>query len=302
MSNKGPRVFEAKQAEREQVPLLLGLVGPSGGGKTYSALRLAKGIQQIVGGKIFGIDTEARRMLHYADQFDFQHVEFGEPFGSLDYLEALRYCEAQGAGVIIVDSMSHEHEGPGGLLEQHEAETTRISKGDENRREAVKMLAWAKPKAARRRLINSILQMHVPAMIFCFRAKEKVLMQKGKDPQNLGWMPIAGEEFIYEMTANALLLPTANGCPTWNPTEKGEKQMVKLPGQFSKLTGQLDEDMGRTMALWASGAEGKLRRAHRDGKMAEVWQSLSPQLKRALTPLKDELKAQQPDHQPEPQP
>ena len=111
------RTFEAHQAVRDFVPLLIGLMGPSGSGKTYSALRLATGIQEVTGGDIYALDTEARRMLHYADRFRFQHVPFAAPFGSLDYLAALRFCVGQGGKTIIVDSMSHEHEGPGGLLD-----------------------------------------------------------------------------------------------------------------------------------------------------------------------------------------
>ena len=97
------RSFETKPAVRESVPLLVGLTGPSGCGKTYSALRLATGIQSVTGGEIAVIDTEARRALHYADYFNFQHLEFREPFGSVDYLEALRHCHAQGAKVIVVE-------------------------------------------------------------------------------------------------------------------------------------------------------------------------------------------------------
>ena len=80
------RVFEDRPATRERTPLLVGLVGPSGSGKTYSALRLATGFQRVTGGDIYFIDTEARRALHYADSFNFRHLPFGAPFGSLDYL------------------------------------------------------------------------------------------------------------------------------------------------------------------------------------------------------------------------
>lgn len=98
------RTFEDKPAARERVPLLIGLMGPSGGGKTYSALRLATGIQRVSGGEIFVVDTEARRALHYADRFRFRHLAFAPPFGSLDYLAAIEHCAKKGAGVVIVDS------------------------------------------------------------------------------------------------------------------------------------------------------------------------------------------------------
>ncbi len=102
--NAPARTFTAVPAVRESVPLLVGLMGPSGSGKTFSALRLATGIQSVAGGDIYGIDSEARRMLHYADRFKFKHIQFDAPFGSLDYLAAIRYCASQGAKVIIINA------------------------------------------------------------------------------------------------------------------------------------------------------------------------------------------------------
>lgn len=252
------RKFEDKPAVRERVPLLVGLVGPSGGGKTFSALRLATGIQKATGGEIHFIDTEARRALHYADRFKFRHLAFGAPFSPLDYLAAIEHCVKKGAKTIVVDSMSHEHEGPGGVLEWHEAEHKKKGGG-----ENTKFAAWAIPKAARRRLINSILQMEAN-FIFCFRAKEKIKLATkaeraaGEDAiKPLGFMPIAGEEFVFEMTVNALLLPGAGGVPTWRPTGLGEGHMVKLPEQFRKLflakDQPLSEELGEQMAIWAAG-------------------------------------------------
>lgn len=252
------RTFVAKPAVRESVPLLVGLTGPSGGGKTFSALRLATGMQEVIGGEIFGIDTEARRMLHYADRFKFQHVKFDAPFGSLDYLNAIRTCVEAGGRIIIVDSMSHEHESPGGLLDLHERELERLAGNDYEKRERVKMLAWQKPKAHRRLLINGLLQL-TANFIFCFRAKETVRPMKvgGKTqivPQ--GFLPIAGEEFVFEMTINCLLLPGAGGVPTWQSDEPGERRMIKPAEQFKELFAErkpLDESIGRALAQWARG-------------------------------------------------
>jgi ABC-type oligopeptide transport system ATPase subunit len=253
------RTFEDKVAVRERVPLLVGLVGPSGGGKTYSALRLATGFQRVTGGDIHFIDTEARRGLHYADRFKFRHVVFGAPFGSLDYLAAIDYCVSKGAKTIIVDSMSHEHEGPGGLLEVHTAETTRLAKAWGVKESVAQLSAWAKPKADRRRMINSVLQ-YPCNFIFCFRAKDKLKIKKGEDPQQMGFMPIAGEEFVFEMMINALLLPGARGVPAWSNLEMGERRMCKLPEQFRDyLLGEaqadhpLTEDAGEVIAKWSEG-------------------------------------------------
>ncbi len=255
------RVFEDRPAVREATPLMVGLVGPSSSGKTFSALRLATGFQRVGGGDIHVIDTESRRALHYADKFKFRHLPFGAPFDPLSYRDAINHCIARGAKTVIVDSMSHEHEGPGGVLEMHAAEMTRLAKawnlraGSEDK---AQMSAWIKPKQERRRMINSILQ--IPAnFIFCFRAKEKLKIVKGKDPEERGFMPQAGEEFVYEMVLKCLLLPGANGVPTWQSDYPGEKMMIKLPEQFRTLfanSPQLSEDIGQKLAEWAAGAPG----------------------------------------------
>jgi hypothetical protein len=260
---KKERSFAVAEAKREHTPLLIGLMGPSGGGKTFSALRLAKGIQSVVGGDIYGIDTESRRMLHYADMFKFKHIDFKEPFGALDYLAALEFSVKDGAKTIIVDSLSHEHEGPGGLIDLHDQEVDRLSGGEAWKRDKVNMLAWSEPKKRRRALINGILRLDAN-FIFCFRAKNtaKPIKVDGKtEVEQLGFMPIAGEEFVFEMTLNCLLLPAANGVPTWASDEIGEKTMIKLPEQFKNwlggYEGPLDEKIGAGLARWAAGVEKK---------------------------------------------
>jgi ABC-type dipeptide/oligopeptide/nickel transport system ATPase subunit len=262
------RQFQIAPGVRKQVPLWWGLYGPSGGGKTFTALRLAKGIQQVQGGPVYGVDTEAGRMLHYADQFDFMHIPFGEPYGSLDYLAviraALKHNTTGKRPTVIIDSMSHEHEGPGGMLELHDQTATRMAtydgKFDAKKYERVKMLAWADPKAKRRALINGMLNVEAN-FILCFRAKESsVPVQKQEEGTNgrtytktevvhQGFVPIGGDDFIYECTAAALLMPGAKGVPTWHSQLVGEARMIKLPEQFKDLPdlGQkpLDESVGR---------------------------------------------------------
>jgi hypothetical protein len=256
MSDRKPREFKDSPAVRARVPILLGITGASSSGKTYSALRLATGIQRVTGGEIFFVDTEASRALHYASNFKFRHVPFAAPFSSLDYLDVLRDCSKKGAAITIVDSFSHEHEGEGGYLEFHDSEVDRLATLWKTNTYKTQIPAWGEPAKRRRKLINGMLQLN-SNFIFCFRAKEKLKIKTGEDPVNLGWMPIGGDEFIYELLANALLMPGANGVPTWNPQEPGEKKMVKNPEMFRRLfaanKGPLDENMGEQIALWASG-------------------------------------------------
>jgi len=250
------RTFVDSVAVRKHVPLLLGLVGPSGGGKTFSALRLATGIQRLTGGDIVFVDTESSRALHYADNFKFRHVPFGAPFGPLDYVEVIDFCVERGASVVIIDSISHEWEGPGGVLEAHDRECERLMKAwKTTNRDKVQLAAWVKPKQEHRRMINTMLQLPCH-FIFCFRAKKKLKVIRGQDPVELGWMPITSGDLIYEFAANILLPPGACGVPEWAPPEIGEREMVKRPGWATDIlrTGrQLDESVGQELATWAAG-------------------------------------------------
>jgi len=250
------RKFEDKPAVRAEVPLLVGLVGPSSSGKTVSALRLATGMQRVTGGDIHLIDTEGKRSLHYAEHFKFRHIIFDAPFSPLDYLLAIEHAKKKGAKIVIVDSASHEHEGPGGVLEWHDRLTGELAEKWKTSRDSAQISAWAEPKAARRKLINTVLQLGVSA-IFCFRAKEKIKPVKGKAPAELGFMPIGGEEWVYEMTMNCLLYPGSKGMPRWVTDKVGERQIIKLPAQFRALfqpeNKQLDEEIGQRMAEWAKG-------------------------------------------------
>lgn len=256
------RIFHAEPAVRKQVPLLIGIMSPSGGGKTFSALRLATGMQRVMGGEIYGIDTENSRMLHYADRFKFQHVPFSMPFGSLDYLDAVSWASSQGARIIIVDSMTHEHIGAGGYLETAESTVTRIAgpNAGYREREKVQMLGWATAGPLRQKMIEGLKQLN-GAFIFCFRAKEKTKPVRAADGKtsiiDMGLMPIAGEEWIYEMTMNCMLHPRSDGVPTWRSDQVGERMMMKLPIQFKEIFADqapLSEDIGEKLAAWATGS------------------------------------------------
>lgn len=249
------REFRAVAAVRERVPLWIGLVGASGSGKTFSALRLATGMAKVYGDGVSLVDSEAKRSRHYADQFKFNVVDFAAPFGPLDYLAAFQHCAERGAKTIISDSFSHEWEGAGGVLEQHDAECDRLSKEWRTGRDKVNFSAWQRPKADHRRLRDWMIQSGLN-FILCYRAREKLKVVQGKQPLPLGWQPIGADDMIFEATLNCLLMPGGKGCPEWHPSEDAERAMIKLPGQFEALFKErrpLDEATGEALARWAAG-------------------------------------------------
>lgn len=240
--------YTFKRATRESVGLLIGLISPSGGGKTYSAMRLASGI--VGAGNPFAvIDTEARRALHYADMFTFDHCELPPPFTPDAYADAIRAADKAGYGAIVVDSCSHEWAGEGGVLDMQENELTRMAGDDYRKRENCKMAAWIKPKMQHKKMVQRLLQSHAH-LILCFRAEEKVKMEKGPDGKTrivpIGWQPVCSKEMPYELTVSFLLSPDKPGIPQPMKLQEQHKGIFHM----DKL---LDESCGKKIAEWAKG-------------------------------------------------
>lgn len=259
------RSFNAALAVRANCPLFLSIFGPSGSGKTKSALRLAAGIRSVMGGKIFYIDTESGRALHYADEFEFMHVPFAPPFGPLDYKAAIAYCIEQGATVVVIDSMTHEHSGEGGVLWQSEQQLDRwctdpaTGTYNESKRNNNLARSFIVPKRQRNELNNYILQNgNKCAFIFCYRAGEKLDFKKKENnqPREMGYQPETTSPLMYEMVQQFLLTPGCDGVPTLRPNHSDEAKLVKSPGQFRDWFTQgvqLSEEIGKRFALWAAG-------------------------------------------------
>ena len=245
--------FTFKPAKRQNVNLLIGLASGTGGGKTWSAMALATG---IAGGKRFAvIDTEAGRALHYADRFEFDHGDLHAPFSPDAYTEAILAADAAGYPVIIVDSMSHEWAGDGGVLDMQEHELDRMAGDDWKKREAVKMAAWIKPKMSHKRMMQKLLQVRAH-LILCFRAEPKIEMVREGGRMTIvpkatltgldGWVPVCEKNLPFELTASFLLMADNPGYP----------RPIKLPDalrQCFPLDRPIDEEAGKRVAEWAAG-------------------------------------------------
>ena len=243
--------FTFRPAKREQIGLLIGLAGGTGSGKTYSAFELATGIAEATGKPFVVIDTEARRALHYADQFEFQHGDLGPPFTPARYTEAILAADALGPSAIVVDSASHLWAGDGGVLDMQEHEFARMGG-----RDAVKMASWIKPKGEHRKFVTKLLQLRAH-LILCFRAEQKVEMKKGRDgkmevvpKESLtgldGWIPICEKNLPFELTTSFLLTAKNPGVPL----------PIKLEAQHRAIFPEgekIDRAAGRRLAEWAAG-------------------------------------------------
>ena len=95
-----------RKAERKKAKIKMAIQGPSGGGKTNSALLLAYGITGNWS-KIAIVDTENGSADLYAHLGSYQVLPLEEPFTPERYISAVDACLKAGIEVIILDSISH---------------------------------------------------------------------------------------------------------------------------------------------------------------------------------------------------
>lgn len=195
--------FEVKPAARKRVLARVSMVAPSGGGKTFSAIRFARG---LVGpeGKIVLVDTEHGSSNMYAGQSGgFDVVELDAPYTPERYAEALTAAEASLVSVpldkraVIVDSLSHAWSGEGGLLEWVDSQTTRGG-GREG------FAAWKKGTPKQNAFLERLLatQGH---LIVTMRQKAEWVIEKNEkgfsEPRKVGLAPIQrpGTEYEFQV-------------------------------------------------------------------------------------------------------
>lgn len=142
------------KATRKKAKLRLALTGASGSGKTYGALKIAKGI----GGKIACIDTENGSASLYSHIVDFDVLVLSPPYSPERYIDAIESAAKAGYDVLIVDSVTHEWNGVGGVLELLNDIAKSKYKGNS-------WAAWDDLTPRHRKFIDAMLQsnMHVIA-------------------------------------------------------------------------------------------------------------------------------------------
>ena len=186
--------LQIKKATKSESKLRMALVGASGSGKTYTALAIAEHLGQ----KILFVDTEHGSASKYADIFSFDVIELDD-FAPENFVSAIKLAESNNYDVVILDSLSHEWNGKGGILELHEAEEKRTRN---------KFTAWASVTPRHNALIEAIVQSKIN-VIGTMRAKTDYSMTKderGKTTvENVGLAPIQRDGMEYEFDVVAHL-------------------------------------------------------------------------------------------------
>lgn len=180
--------MQLRKATRTKTKLRIGLAGVSGSGKTYSALLMASGLTKWK--KIAVIDTENGSADLYDHLGDFNVLRLESPYSPERYIEAITTCEQAGMEVIIIDSMSHEWDGKGGILDMH------------NSMAGNSFTNWGKLTPRHNRFIEKMLSSSAH-VIATMRSKQDYVLQEknGKQvPEKVGLKAVTRDGVDYEFT------------------------------------------------------------------------------------------------------
>jgi hypothetical protein len=171
-----------QKAVRENIWAKVLTIAPSGGGKSFGALRVAKGLTEALSKdtgnveRIAYIGTEGSRDKYYADEFDYDLMQLKAPFTPESYVDAIDEAIDAGYKVIVIDQISNEWAGKGGMLEIH-------SKMSGN-----SYTNWSKLTPRHEKFVDKILDSEA-FIVATVRGKDKYVLeeQNGKQvPRKVG--------------------------------------------------------------------------------------------------------------------
>jgi hypothetical protein len=223
--------FTFKRATKSSARLRAALFGPSGAGKTFTALRIAAGL----GGAIALIDTERGSASKYADRFGFDVLDL-EHAAVASYEGAIAAAARARYPVLVVDSLSH---GWQELLQEVDRLAAAKYRGNT-------WSAWSEGTPKQRALVDAILG-YPGHVIATMRSKTEWSVEangKGKQtPVRIGLAPEQGKGIEYELDLLLELSPDHVGHVIKDRTGKFQDALLEKPG----------EEFGRALAAWLSG-------------------------------------------------
>ena len=179
-------------AVKTEAKLRLAIAGPSGSGKTYTALAVATALAD--GGKVAVLDTEHGSASKYADLFAFDVLNESAPFHPDKVTAAINDAGRGGYAVLILDSMSHFWNGPGGMTDIVDDIARRMKSPNS-------FAAWKDGTPIQQKMIEAIVSapLHIIATM---RSKQDYILEtdeRGKQrPRKVGMAPIQRDGFEYE--------------------------------------------------------------------------------------------------------
>jgi ABC-type dipeptide/oligopeptide/nickel transport system ATPase component len=226
-----------KKAIKQESKLRLAITGPSGAGKTFTALKIATALTDK---PIAVVDTEHGSASKYADLFEFDVMELEPPFHPDRYIAAIAEAQIAGYGAIIIDSLSHAWFGTGGLLDIVDEIAARSKTKNS-------FAAWKEGTPIHNRLIDGIIYSDIH-VIATMRSKQDYQVDKDEDGKTkvtkLGLAPIQREGFEYEFDVVLDMDLAHTGIITKTRCIDLTDAVIKKPG----------EELAVTLREWLAGS------------------------------------------------
>lgn len=221
-----------KKATKSQAKLRAALFGPSGAGKTFSALRIASGM----GGPIAFIDSERGSASKYADRFEFDVCDLTNKTIA-GYVTAINEAAKAGYAVLVIDSLTHAWQE---LLEEVDQLAKAKYRGNT-------WSAWSDGTPKQRKLVDAILNYpgHVLATMRSKTEWQTGESKNGKSqPIRVGLAPEQGKGIEYEFDLLLEINPDHQASIIKDRTGKFQDTILDRPG----------EAFGQELAAWLSDA------------------------------------------------
>lgn len=229
-----------KKAERFLTNPTIAITGPTGSGKTMSALRMAAGIAKATGKRFAVIDTENGSASLYSDLFDFDTLNITPPFTTEKYIQAITDAEKGGYAALVIDSITHAWAGEGGLLEQKAQLDARPGTNH--------WTNWGPIKAKDQKFRNAYLHSSIPFLIATMRSKMEYAQTENngkKKVEKQGMAPVQSDGIEYEFSV-VLDVAMNHECEV----SKDRTNLFEKKPIFT-----IDESVGEQLVQWRAGGK-----------------------------------------------
>lgn len=225
-------------ATRHEAKARVAMIGPTGAGKTWTALQFAR-VLAGEHGTIGLIDTENASASLYADVHEFQTAPWFPPYDAAKLAAAIHDAAKQ-FDVLVIDSLTHFWQGDGGVLD--------IVEQEGNRNRGNKFAGWAKGTPLWRSLLDALIfaPCHV---IVTMRSKMDYVQTTDSNGrakvEKMGMAPVARNDVEYEFTIVAEL-DQSHRLTVTKSRCSALADVVAAPHQSAKVA--------ETLAEWLSSA------------------------------------------------
>lgn len=229
--------LKIKKAEKGGGWARVALIGPPGSGKSYSALRMAKGMASLHDGRIGAIDSERGRLRKYADKFNFDQIALST-FAPETYTEAIDEFAKAGYPVLVIDSLSHAWMGKDGTLQQVEQAAKRNYSGNS-------YAGWKDATPAHNALIDAILS-YPGHIIITMRSKIEYSSEKDERTgkmtvRKIGLAPVQRQDVEFEFDVVGDMTQENDWVISKTMVDSLKRQIIHEPS----------EEIGINIAKWA---------------------------------------------------